>query len=70
MRTWIDDKDEKELQTICNSLRSLVDSEITPPHTRQHAIIFLNQIEDQLWYNVCRGSPADWDQLQTATQGK
>ena len=30
----------------------------------------LEAIDDHLWSRVCRGSPTDWDQLQTAQQEK
>jgi hypothetical protein len=66
MNKWIEDQEEKDLQIMCDTLKYLVNSEGTPPHTRQHAIIFLNEIEDKLWSNVTRGTPADSDQLQTS----
>lgn len=64
MKQWINEQDEKQLQIMCDTLRYLVNSEQTPPYTRQHAVIFLNEIEDKLWSDVCRNSPASSDQLQ------
>jgi len=64
MKKWIEEQEEKDLQIMCNTLKYLVDSDQTPPHTRQHAIIFLNEIEDKLWSDVCRNTPANLDQLQ------
>lgn len=64
MKKWIEEHEEKDLQIMCDTLRYLVKSEQTPQYTKQHAIIFLNEIEDKLWSDVCRNTPANLDQLQ------
>ena len=61
----IEEKDRKQLEIMRETLNDLVKSDKTPPYTRQHAVIFLNQIDDALWNSVCQSNPANLDQPQT-----
>lgn len=65
MRSWMDELTENELECVRVTLKASVDSEDIGMSTRQHAKILLNEVEDYLWSNVCRGSPVSSDQLQT-----
>ena len=70
MNPWIEEKDKQQLEIMRETLHHLVKSSDTPPHTRQHAAIFLNEIEDRLWNSVCQNTPARLDQHQTWLQEK
>lgn len=64
MKSWIDELTESEIEVLRVTLRCTIASEDIGRATRQHAQLMLSEIEDYLWNNVCRNTPADLDQLQ------
>lgn len=65
MKSWMDELTESELEVMRVTLKCSIDSPEIGSATRQHAAILLAEVEEYLWSNVCRGNPADSDQLQT-----
>ena len=66
MKSWMDELTDDELEVMRVTLKCSIDSKDIGIVTRQHAVILLAEVEDYLWNSVCRGNPADSDQLQTS----
>ena len=62
---WLDELTERELEVMRVTLKASIYSQDLNPSKKQDALYLLNEIEDYLWNSVCRGNPADSDQLQT-----
>lgn len=65
MKSWMDELTESELEVMRVTLKCSIDSPEIGSATRQHAAILLAELEEYLWNNVCLGTPANLDQLQT-----
>jgi len=65
MKSWMDELTENELEVMRVTLKCSIDSPEIGLVTRQHAAILLAEVEEYLWNNVCLGTPANLDQLQT-----
>lgn len=55
---------ETELHVMETSIRCALANDELSGQTKINAQQILEQIEDHLWSNVCRGSPASLDQPQ------
>jgi len=62
---WLDELNETELHVMETSIRAALANDELSGHTKLNAQQVLSQIEDYLWNNVCLGTPANLDQLQT-----
>lgn len=68
MRNWIENLTETELEVMRVTLRASIQSDELGFSTRQNAKILLDEVEDYLWSNVCRGSPVSSDQPEIDLQ--
>jgi hypothetical protein len=68
MRTWMDELTTDELEVMRQTLNSSIENNELYGHTKQHAKMLLNEVDDHLWNRVCLGSPSHSDQLGTELQ--
>ena len=68
MRTWMEELTIDELEVMRQTLHISIENNELFGHTKQHAKMLLNEVDDHLWSRVCLGSPKDSDQLGTEPQ--
>ena len=60
---WLDQLTENEIAVMETSIRCALTNNELSGQTKLNAEQVLSQIEDYLWNSVCRGNPADSDQI-------
>lgn len=64
--SWLDSLTDSELEVVRVTLKCSIENDEIGTHTKQHARLMLNEVEDYLWNKVCQNIPMNLDQDQTA----